>query len=367
MSTRSDTIGGSNVHIRDLAAALTAAGHEAVVLGGGDGPWADAVRSLGVRYVPLRHLARPIRPPADLLAASEVRRAVQAERPDIVSLHTAKAGAVGRIALIGVPVPIIYTAHGWTFTDGVPRSEARLYRAIERVLAPLASVIIDVCAYERDLAMRNGVGRADQHIVVYNGMPNVDGSLLADPSVDPPKLVMVARFEVPKDHTTLLRALAGLTHLPWRLEFVGDGPLRPSIESEVQRLGLSGRVTLLGRRTDVGEVLRGAQLLVLSSRWEGFPRTVLEGMRAGLPVVASAVGGVAEAIIDGVTGYMVPPNQVESLSDRLSELLADAQLRNEMGRAGRKRYLERFTFERMFGETQAVYERLMESVAQRGK
>jgi hypothetical protein len=118
VSTRSDAVGGSNVHIRDLGRALQARGDDVLVLGGGDGAWAADVRGHGLCYRPLRYMARPIRPHVDVAALLELRAALRRARPDLVSLHTAKAGVLGRLAAVGLGVPVIYTPHGWTFTRG---------------------------------------------------------------------------------------------------------------------------------------------------------------------------------------------------------------------------------------------------------
>lgn len=354
VSTRSDTIGGSNVHIRDVAFAMRRLDHDAHVLGGGNGPFADAVREVGLPYHPLRNLGREVRPHRDLPAVLELRARLRELAPHLISLHTAKAGFVGRLATRGLGVPVVYTAHGWSFTQGVPKRSAAVYAALERAVAPLADRIVDVCDFERDVALARGVGRPEQHVVVHNGMPDVPPRLQADPARHPPRLVMVARFEQPKDHGTLLRALARCDDLPWELHLIGDGPSQDACREQAAALGQGERITFAGARPDIAEGLAQAQVFVLTSRWEGFPRSILEAMRAGLPVVASAVGGVHEAVADGVNGFVVPPDDA-LLVARLRALLGDADLRRRMGAEGRLRYEARFTFEAMLARTLDVY------------
>jgi glycosyltransferase involved in cell wall biosynthesis len=190
-------------------------------------------------------------------------------------------------------------------------------------------------------------------------MPDVDGSLRARPAAEPPTLVMVARFEAPKEHGALLRALSTCLDLPWQLDLVGDGPEMPHVRALVTTLGLGERVRLLGAIGDVASVLSRTQLFVLVTRWEGFPRSVLEAMRAGLPVVASAVGGVHEAIEHGETGLLVPPGDERALSDALRRLLTAPARRARMGELARARYEQRFTFEAMLRGTIAVYDELI--------
>ena len=121
-------------------------------------------------------------------------------------------------------------------------------------------------------------------------------------------------------------------------------------------LGIGDRVRFLGQRMDVDELLARAQASILATNWEGFPLSILESMRAGLPVVASAVGGIDEAIRDGDTGYLVPRGDVDALRDRIGRVLASPELRVRMGAAGRRFFEQEFTLERSVRRTLAVYE-----------
>src|SRR5690606_10023317 len=127
-------------------------------------------------------------------------------------------------------------------------------------------------------------------------------------------------LEPPKDPLTAIAALARLRELDWRCEFIGDGPLRPEVEAALRGSGIEDRVELLGARDDVPERLAAAQLFLLSSRREGFPVSVLEAMRAGLPVVASDVGGIGEALTPGC-GSLVEPGSAAVLADALAPLI----------------------------------------------
>jgi glycosyltransferase involved in cell wall biosynthesis len=186
-------------------------------------------------------------------------------------------------------------------------------------------------------------------------MPDIPAGLQADPSRSPVKLIMIARFEAQKDHGTLLRALGGLRDHQWELDIVGDGPLRQDMEALASSLSIRERVHFLGQRTDVDHLLAKAQISVLASNWEGFPLSILEAMRAGLPIVASNVGGVAEAVEENQTGYVVPRGDVESFRARVADLLDSSALRSRLGAAGRRRYEEQFTLGRLVEKTLAVY------------
>jgi glycosyltransferase involved in cell wall biosynthesis len=353
--TRSDLIGGVQIHVRDLATALAVRGHEPVVLTGGRGPYTDALRSAGVAFVSLKHLAAAISPYRDARALGEICSVLGKLQPDLVSVHSSKASVLGRVAAHMLGLPVVFTAHGWNFTPGIARREAAVYRWIERLASPLASRTITVSEFDRKLAVAQRVVSAKRVVTIHNGMPDIDPSLRADPGHSPVRLVMIARFEPQKDHMTLFQALAGLSQEPWHLDLIGDGPLLPEAQAMVRELGLIERVRFWGQRMDVAERLSEAQVAVLITNWEGFPRSILEAMRAGLPVVASAVGGIAESVQDGENGFVVPRGDVEGLQQRLRQLLADSGLRTRMGRSGRQRYERNFTLEHTVEKTLAVY------------
>jgi glycosyltransferase involved in cell wall biosynthesis len=358
--TRADPIGGAQIHVRDLAGAMQARGHVVLVLLGGHGPFLDDLRARNIRTIVLEHLTVPIRPLQDLRALRETRRALEAFRPDLVATHSAKAGVVGRMAarLLGVPVTV--TTHGWSFTTGVPPMRATVYRWIERVTGPFAAdMTITVSEYDRQLALKAGILSQDQLVTVHNGMPDVPPSLRARPDGAPVRLVMVARFGAQKDHPTLLRALADLRDVPWDLDLIGEGPLMAQTRDLAASLGIAERVRFLGQRIDVDRLLAAAHISVLATNWEGFPLSILEAMRAGLPMIATDVGGVSESVRDGETGYLVPPAQVGPLRDRLRTLLNDSGLRARMGAAGRQLYEREFTLDRSVSRTLDVYSRVL--------
>jgi len=351
--TRGDSIGGGQIHVRDLCRALQRRGVRVAVATGSRGALQDELDKTGVRHFLIPGLVRSINPLDDLVAVSALRRRIRTFAPDLVSCHTAKAGLVGRLAALLEGVPAVFTAHGWQFAEGIAGWQKAAVLAVETVLARLTRRIITVSGYDRDLALGFGLGSPRKIVLVHNGMPwleapkpGVTGRTL--------RLVMVARFQEQKDHATLFQALEGLADLPWSLELIGDGPDRARWEAWVTEKGWTN-VTFSGQVLDVPQRLENADVFVLASLWEGFPRSILEAMRAGLPVVATDVGGVDEAVVDGVTGWMVPPRDAPAL-ERALRRLADPEARQRLGRAGRQRYEDEFTFDAMLAKTQAVWD-----------
>jgi glycosyltransferase involved in cell wall biosynthesis len=358
--TRADSVGGASVHVRDLGRAMLMRGHEVIVLVGGAGPVTEQLRAVGVPFRSLQFMRRPIQPVSDLLATRELAQAVREFAPDLLSLHTAKAGWIGRLVAARLGIPAIYTPHGWSIGDRRSRVEGMLFRFAEKAASKWAAAIICVCEYERKLALEKGVAPAERLHVVHNGVDDIPAELRAEPGASPVGIVSVARFAAPKDHRTLLCALAMVRSEPWQLDLIGDGPLERETRSLAGALGIAERVRFLGYQPNPAEALGRAQVFVLSSRSEGFPRSVLEAMRAGLPVVATEVGGVPEAVTPGATGLLVPHSEPCALAAALSELTASAERRRRLGAEGRRAYEARFRLDGMVEETAAVYSEMLQ-------
>jgi glycosyltransferase involved in cell wall biosynthesis len=363
--TRADAVGGATIHVLEMAQAMLQRGHEAAIFVGGVGEAGAKLAESGAPVHSLRFLRRAIHPAADLRALAELTAALRDYRPDLVSAHTAKAGWIGRAACVRLSIPAIYTPHGLPVGGRMPGPKSALFGTAERVAARWAGAIVCVSESERRLALARSLAPPHKLVVVHNGVRAIPGSLLAEPAVHPPRIVSVARFEPPKDHPTLLRALARLRGLEWDLDLIGGGPEEPACRALAERLGIAGRVHFLGYQADVAPALARAQIFALSSRSEGFSRSVLEAMRAGLPVVAANVGGLPEAIDPAKSGLLVPPGDAPALSAALGELISDMQLRVRLGAAARQTLESRFPLERMIERTTALYETLLRPSALR--
>lgn len=363
--TRSDEIGGAQVHVRDLATAMLERGDNPVVVVGGNGPLVAQMRERGLRCLPVNCLGRPIRPILDCKAFWAVYKILKQKQPDIVSLHSSKAGLLGRLAAKAAGVPAVFTAHGWAFTEGVNKYQRKMYAAVERAAARWAAKIVTVSEYDYQLALCHRVGDLKKLTVIHNGMPDTDENCLAHPEKEPCRIIMVARFSAQKDHVSLLNALQGLSHLPWELELTGEGARRDEVMALADSLGILDRVCFAGEIDNVAERLARSSIFVLTSRWEGLPRSIIEAMRSGLPVVASNVGGVSELVQEGSTGYLIPSGDFLSLRKRLGELLHAPVLRQNMGLAGRHRFEKKFQFEAMFQKTLATYEEVLNQSSQK--
>lgn len=357
--TRADPVGGAQIHVRDLAIAVRSRGHSPTIITSGSGPFIEDLEARGIPVLVLRHLIQPLHPIRDARALAEVLGVLKSFRPDLLTAHGAKVGMLGRVAARSLRIPLIVTVHGWACAPGTPPVQALVSRWLERLVGPLAQKVITVSEFDRRFGLNTGLVAEHRVVTVHNGMPDVGPELRARPGHIPPRLVMIARFEPQKDHGTLIRALSGLQAHPWELDLIGDGPLRGQIESLAGELGVRDRIRFLGQRNDVAELLAQAQISLLISNWEGLPLSILEAMRAGLPVVASAVGGVGECIDEGETGHLVPQGGVELLRERIGRLLTQPELRVRLGTQGRQRFERDFTLDQMVNKTLAVYHEVL--------
>jgi glycosyltransferase involved in cell wall biosynthesis len=348
--------GGVVTYLSSLVPAL--GGFELTVAAHGPGPLREAVERAGGRYVELRHVRRAPHPVRDLLGLLELVGLLRRLRPHIVHANSSKAGVLARLAAAICRTPIrLFTVHGWAFAWYRPRF---VYLWPDRLVRRLTTVTICVA----EIARRQGVAArtcdAGRTVVIPNGVELPAARVRAPEAESTPVVISVGRLAAPKDFATLVRALS-LVERPYRLRVVGDGPDRAALEEQVAASGAPDRVELLGERTDVAELLDAADVFALATTSEAMPMSVLEAMAAGLPVVASAVGGVPEVVVDGETGYVVPPGEPAPLAQALSALLADAGRRAAMGAAGRRRVEERFGVDRMRRSHVELYADLLAS------
>jgi glycosyltransferase involved in cell wall biosynthesis len=336
--------GGAQQYVAALLPAL-AREYDVLVAAHGDGFLGDASRSAGVRYLSLRHVRRPLHPLRDLLGLVELYRLIRRERPAVVHANSSKAGILGRLAAVAARVPVrLFTVHGWAFKAHQGLA-ARLYLYADRAMRPLTTTTICVAHGEVEAGIRARTCRPDRTVMIHNGVELDRPQRAPGPPRTPVALLSVGRFRPPKDFTTLVHAMAALEPGTARLAIAGDGPDRQALEQEIANLHLGETVELLGTRNDVDQLLAAADIFVLSSDSEGLPMSVLEAMAAGLPVIATAVGGIPELVTDERTGVLVPPRDSRALAAAITAIARDPQLRDRLGAAARRRAETEFALE----------------------
>jgi len=295
----------------------------------------------------------------DLRMIGELRRIFRDFRPDVVHTHLSVLRYTLLPAFFCRILVKVHTVHN------VAQKEVDWVGKFVHWLAfRLAGAVPVSISREVAITLRNLYGQKIKTPVIYNGIPTKRFSAYSNRKNENEDIVLlhVGRFSHQKNHKLLIEAfeLAVKECPKMRLWLVGDGELRPAIETLVAEKGLQSHVSFMGIRADVAELLGQCDIFALSSEWEGVPLTILEAMAAGRPVVATAVGGVPELVEDGTTGILVPPGDRVALAEALLRLANDPKLRQLMGEEGQKRARERFDITLTAREYETLYLRLLQ-------
>lgn len=320
------------------------------------GAWADRVTALGV---PVTALSRP--PGFHPRLALRVAAVARAAGATILHCHHYSPFVYGRLAALTAPgLRAIYTEHG-RLSDAPPSFKRTM---ANRLLMAGASDLYAVSHDLRAHLIREAVPARMQ--VIWNGIdpgeapgPAARGAARrALGAADSDRVIgAVARLDPVKDLVTLIEATAAARRVDPRLTLaiVGEGPERPRLEDAIRRSGAEAGVALLGHRDDVRMLLPGFDVFANSSTSEGISLTLLEAMAAGLPVVATRVGGTPEVVLDGETGRLVPARDRAAMAEALLEVTRDPASAAGWGQSGRARLLQHFTIDEMVRRYEAVY------------
>lgn len=344
---------GGEQQLLYLARGLRAAGDENLIAARTDSPLAERAGADGFRILPIDPMFE-----WDPLRAAALRKFLLAGGFDLLHAHTAHAAALGALATLGTEIPLIISRRVDFHLSINPLTRWK-YRKAAKVLTVSAAI--------RDVLIEDGIttGRID---VVYSG-------------VDPARLEknepvgrreeyglpaagalvgQVAALAPHKDPINFVRSVAVLKKRHSNISgvMVGTGPLTQQVRAEVDGLGLSNSIHLLGFREDAHRVLRHFDVFVLSSYLEGLGTSILDAMVLGVPVVATRTGGIPEMVEDGVSGLLVPPRDPQALADAVERVLQDAALRDKL-RQGGYRTAERFTTGAMVEATRRAYREVL--------
>lgn len=359
-----------------------------VALWSGDGGLlneeARRIAELDFRIVP--ELVREVRPARDWAALRRLARLLREEvqgssRPVIVHTHSSKAGILGRWAAkwAGVPV-IIHSFHGFGFNDFQPWPVKWLYIAVEWVTGRITDGFIAVSRANLERAVKLGLARPGDIRLIRSGIKISEfareeggsGFRRAEKMrelgfpAEGKLVLMVACLKPQKNPVDFVRMAARVAREVPEAVFAlaGDGELRREVERAVAEEGLGEKMKLLGWRRDVAELLWSAEVLVLTSLWEGLPRVYPQAMAAGVPVVGTRVDGGSEAVADGENGWLLAPRDVAGMAGRVIELLQNPDMARAMGAVGRNRLTE-FDIDLMVHEQEKLYEDLIASLVPR--
>lgn len=371
-------VGGPAHHVSILSGRLDPERYETLLVHGDIGPgeasFSDLARANGARTTQIPSMGPELRPAPDARALRDLMRIVREFGPDIVHTHTAKAGVLGRSAALLAQRPrpiVVHTYHGHVLEGYFRPARNRVYRTIERTLGRASDCLIGVSAATVEDLVRLGVAPAGRFRVVpvgldlerFAGLPADRGAQLrarVGARHDEALLTAVGRLVPIKRLDVLLRAVATAraAGAPVRLAIVGDGECRPRLEQLARELGLADKVRFLGYMLDVAPILAATDVAVLSSDNEGTPVSLIEAAAAGLPAVATAVGGVPDVVAAGC-GLLAARGDAAALGAAITRLARDPGLRASMGARAREHALARFSSERLIGDVDALYRELI--------
>jgi len=337
-----------------------------------EGEFTEQLRKIGVRVHLIPELERAISPKRDVQAYWALRDFFVAERPDIVHTHSSKTGILGRLAAHAARVPtIVHTVHGYAF----PGESRRAIKVIFKLLEKLAGRVTDrmIVLNDTDAAIaRDLLGVPDRRLVLLPNGVDVDTYAPATAErrlslresafgIDDPAhaiVGMVGRLWLQKNPQCFVRAAIRVAAQRPNADFfmIGDGEFRPELEGMIQASGHADRIHILGWRSDVPQLLKALDLMVLPSRWEGMPLAILEAMSTALPVVASDIPGNRHLVHDGQDGRLFPPDNDSALASVLIDLIDDPIKRARFSSLARAKVIEKFTLAARMKRITAIYE-----------
>lgn len=352
-------LGGAQSHVYELMKYIREIYHVVPVLITGKKGWlTEQTENLQIETHIVPDLVRRISPVHDVKANLAIQKLLRKIEPDIVHCHSSKAGIIGRWAAKQCHIPAVFTAHGWAFTEGVSQKKQKIYRFIEKNAGKWCQKIICVSDYDKNLALREIPEFQDKLLAVHNCIPDTEyrKKWVDYNTAKPLQIVTVARFSPQKKikETLQILSLALQQNLKIHITFIGDGPQFDESVIYAQKLNVADAVTFLGARTDVERLLPKFDLFLLLSNWEGFPISIIEAMRAGLPVMASDVGGVREAVVHGKNGWLIPRDD-STVIDIFQNILENREYLIHSAQAARLLYEQGFTIDKMIQQIVEVY------------
>jgi glycosyltransferase involved in cell wall biosynthesis len=376
-------IGGPAIQAITLTQRLTPLGYETTLIRGREAPDEGSMDyladELNVCPVLIRSLERNPGP-QDLVALYLLVRALRARQPRIVHSHAAKAGTLGRLAALLAFRPsrrpvLVHTFHGHSLSGYFSNRRNAAFLRIERFLARRTDRLIAVSAEVRDELAELGVAPPDRFAVVPLGF-DLSSFLVADPergerrralraelgiAEDALVVTLVARLVPIKRVDRFLRVASLLRDVPGvRFVIVGDGELRDELKVLAQTRALGSALVWAGFRRDMPDVYFASDVVAQTSDNEGTPVALIEAQAAGVPVVTTAVGGVASAVLDGESGRITAVDEDEAMARAIRHYLSDARERREHGERGRRYVNERFTLNGLVASIDGLYRGLLD-------
>lgn len=350
--------GGGEKHVYDLMRHLPRLGFEVALACPPGGDLGDLASELGVCVFDAS-LASGV----SVRAVAALRQSIEDFGPDVVHAHGSRAAFYARRADPEAERRVVYTVHGIHADKAASAIRRTALSATEKWLMPRTVAFVTVCESDAANGARLGFLNPERTVVIHNGIElpvrKVErGAFRREIGLaDRDRLVLhVGRYDRPKDQATLLRAWANVaTAVPHSyLAIIGSGALEEDLKQLASSYAIADRVRFCQPRPDLAPAYTDADVFVLTSRWEGLPYVLLEAMAYGLPVVATNVDGIPEAVDDSC-GVLVEPGDFRGVAGAIHRLLDHAEVRVVMGESGRERVAHDFTLDQMVRKLAGVY------------
>jgi|SRR3989339_364212 len=341
--------GGAQTHVAELCRYFKNKGEDVAVMCYPGGWLQTEVEKNGITFFANNFFSNSLNPIKIVKAYLKTKHIIKEFQPDLVHCHSSAAGVYGRL-VVRNKIRTLYTAHGWGFNIGVSWWQKYLSILIEKYLSRYCEKIICVSQFVKDLALKYKIASEGKLKVILNGVELLPEKTI---DVDSFNITFVGRLADPKDPLLLLMAISQIKS-KISVNIVGAGQKLVELDKFVKNHNLSN-VHLLGElnRAKTLDVLKRSDIFVLISKWEGLPLTILEAMSIGLPVIASNVGGISEAV-DIENGILIE-NTVFDIKEAVDRLLNNSDLCRKMGQSGRLKIQTIFSLDKMLQEVANIY------------
>lgn len=334
----------------------------------------EEMKKLGVK-VHVVNMKRNMSLFSDLKDYIKIKKYIKSSNPDIVHVHSSKAGVIGRIAAVRSKVPCVYNAHGWSFSMDTSKMKKMIYAFIERICARYTAKIINISDGEKKLAIKYKIAKEDKMITIYNGIDLIKynrvyirNDVLSKLNIPENAFVigMVGRITKQKSPETFISIAERISRIFENAYFilVGDGDLKEEIQGIIEKKKLKDKVIITGWTNEVAKYVSIFDIGILTSKWEGFGLVLAEYMAMGKPIIASNVGGIPYVIEDGFNGELIDNNDVNDFVNHIIKLKNDVTLCDKYITNGYDVVNNKFNIKRVVKEHQDLY---MEIIKQRDK
>lgn len=334
----------------------------------GEGELTRILKKNNIAVIIVPELKRQINPFLDTIAFLKLMAIFRRYKFDIVHTHSSKPGFLGRLAAKAAKVPVVvHTVHGFAFHPFSSKFDRRIFQLLEKIAGLATDQLILLNDADLQYVKTKKIVSERKICKIYNGicldeldrkvnLQQKKNSLNLD--CDDFLIGFVGRLWEQKAPHDFLLAIPSVLEKISNVTFliVGDGHLRNSLEALAQKLRVQDRVRFLGWRNDVTEILQILDVFVQTSLWEGLSLSILEAMAAEKPVIATDIKGNNELLVDGVTGFLVPPHSPEQVADHIVKLLRDKKMAMNMGKLGRKRVEEKFDIKMHVEQIKNIYD-----------